>query len=428
MIRHWRLEPNRFLFVSVLCVMLICSVTGLAKEKVTVFYRQVGPADYEWFFRQAELFDQQSEQYELDIIEVIPQEYLAKLRVLLLSETPPDIVIWVGPEVAAEYVPQDLLLDLEPLMLAEPSMSRANFYSNALDTGRVLGKQFFLPWSIDPAMLAYNGRLIDEAGLASPAGLAKSKQWTWDTFLAYAKSLTRDVNGDGIPEVYGYSSRNWNWAPNWLSWIGSNGGSLIDPEKRAALISQPPAYEALQWFADLKNVHNVYGGDFLTGTAAMGAGFPSIVSRTSNNVELSVVTHPARRAGMEPAHYVVSAGAFIVKRGKNNAGAWELLKFLMANESMADFVQTTKRVPMKRSVTSLWVQDYQKTTEGAEFAVEAMSAGLPQPYQYPPISTMPMYDIVHAGMNKLLANQGSAQSIMADVGRQLEAYIASVLE
>jgi hypothetical protein len=123
---------------------------------------------------------------------------------------------------------------------------------------------------------------------------------------------------------------------------------------------------------------------------------------------------------------MVVAGAFMVKRGNNVAGAWDLLKFLMSDESMADFVQITKRVPMKRKATPLWVQDYQKTTQGAESVVQAMSSGRSFPYQYPPILTTRLFDIVHLGISRLFKNENNAQVIMADVGRQLEAYMAEV--
>jgi multiple sugar transport system substrate-binding protein len=140
--------------------------------------------------------------------------------------------LWVGPDVAAEYVPNDLLVDLEPLMKADPSMARDKFFTNVVDAGKIMGRQFFFPWSSDPGLLMYNASYLQEAGLVLPEKLAKSNQWTWDSFLNYAKRLTRDVNGDGKPEVYGYSTWNWNWPPNWLSWMASNGGELVDPVKK----------------------------------------------------------------------------------------------------------------------------------------------------------------------------------------------------
>jgi ABC-type glycerol-3-phosphate transport system substrate-binding protein len=44
----------------------------------------------------------------------------------------------------------------------------------------------------------YNREMFAEAGLSDP-----DSAWTWDTLVAYAHRLTKDENGDGVPEVYG---------------------------------------------------------------------------------------------------------------------------------------------------------------------------------------------------------------------------------
>jgi len=54
------------------------------------------------------------------------------------------------------------------------------------------------------SVIFFNKRLFKEAGLDPelPYNLQKSGKWTWDEFLKICKTLTRDVNNDGIIDTY----------------------------------------------------------------------------------------------------------------------------------------------------------------------------------------------------------------------------------
>lgn len=236
-----------------------------------------------------------------------------------------------------------------------------------------------------------------------------------------------DKNGDGTPEIYGYSPAWMYWIPNWYSWIASNGGGWVDVANRKALISQPAAYEALQWWGDLKNVHGVWGGDIYKGTAAMSTLFPSAAARMTVSARTGFAINPARRPGSEPVHYLVSAGAFLLKKG-NVQGAWEFLKFLHSDESMRDFVNTTRRVPANKKAMRFWVESFSQEADGGEQAVQAIATGRAMPYQDPPVTLTRLQQLINPAIDKLVKNNASAQAITADLGRQIEAYMSEVLK
>ena len=56
-------------------------------------------------------------------------------------------------------------------------------------------------------MLAYNKQMLDEVGLEDPNALYERGEWTWDKWREYMLALTRDTDGDGVTDVYGYGSR-----------------------------------------------------------------------------------------------------------------------------------------------------------------------------------------------------------------------------
>ncbi|MBR5985294.1 MAG: extracellular solute-binding protein [Clostridia bacterium] len=68
--------------------------------------------------------------------------------------------------------------------------------------------------------LAFNLQMIQEANLEDPRDLVERGEWTWDKFREYCQVLTRDIDGDGVIDVYGYGG----WLGDFLPyWFMSNG-------------------------------------------------------------------------------------------------------------------------------------------------------------------------------------------------------------
>ena len=62
--------------------------------------------------------------------------------------------------------------------------------------------------------------MIEDANLEDPRDLVARGEWTWDKFREYCQVLTRDIDGDGVIDVYGYGG----WLGDFLPyWFMSNG-------------------------------------------------------------------------------------------------------------------------------------------------------------------------------------------------------------
>lgn len=90
----------------------------------------------------------------------------------------------------------------------------------------------------------YNPRLFDEAGLMYPEA-----DWTWDDMVHMAQKLTKDISGDGEPDV-------WGVAPPihsaWHSFVWSAGiAEFVNPDFSSNL-DDPRAIQALQNLVDLR--------------------------------------------------------------------------------------------------------------------------------------------------------------------------------
>ncbi len=96
--------------------------------------------------------------------------------------------------------------------------------------------------------LAYNKTMIDSLGLEDPCALAERGEWTFDKFAEYAKKCTRDTNGDGINDVFGYGSVTTNTIQGFLA---ANNAQIAVDQKEG--LSSEASIQAFQFIERLYN-------------------------------------------------------------------------------------------------------------------------------------------------------------------------------
>jgi multiple sugar transport system substrate-binding protein len=95
----------------------------------------------------------------------------------------------------------------------------------------------------------YRTDMFAELGLQPPK--------TREEFLAAAKKLTRDLNGDGETDVYGFGIRGARGGHDWWgTFVLSSGARFFDAQGNSGLTT-PEAIAANQWFIDLYLKHKV---------------------------------------------------------------------------------------------------------------------------------------------------------------------------
>ena len=171
---------------------------------------------------------------------------------LLASATAPDLLVFsqvtnvgvVPTQFALYATPPAALLPLDDHIKADKALTIGDFYAPALDVCRNKGRLMGVPLMAIPLLLSYDARRFDQAGVARP-----SAGWDWRRFMEAARRLTRDTDGDGAPDEYGFWSGFSTAAAVSLIW--QNGGDVLSPDKKTALLTEPAAVEALEFYADL---------------------------------------------------------------------------------------------------------------------------------------------------------------------------------
>ena len=111
--------------------------------------------------------------------------------------------------------------------------------------------------------LAFNKQMLDDAGLEDPRDLYARGEWTWDKFREYMLTLTKDSDGDGVVDVYGFGSDYQNLFGGLLM---SNGATVASGTTQT--VTNPEVGEVLEYMYNMYNVDKSaypwYADDFDT--------------------------------------------------------------------------------------------------------------------------------------------------------------------
>ncbi len=192
-----------------------------------------------------------------------------KGKFLLAGNVPLDLLRIDVTEFSA-YLGEGALVDLEPYFAADPAWDERAFFSQVLDAIRgpqdargEPGHLFGLPSTFTPYVMYVNLDRLAEIGFAGPR-----PDWTWDEFLALARTATVDDDGDGRPERFGISLTQWLQAV--APWVWQAGGELLDDAGHRSRMAEPAFAGALQFLHDLLHTEQV---------ASFDASFPNQLSQ-----------------------------------------------------------------------------------------------------------------------------------------------------
>ncbi|MGH2830340.1 MAG: ABC transporter substrate-binding protein [Actinomycetota bacterium] len=300
-------------------------------------------------------FDRKQTGIRVQLISVPSQsDHAAKLSSGFAGGKPPDLFL-INYRRFGQYAGQGVLENMGPRLDRSASLMKADFYEQAMDAFAFGGRQACLPQNISSLVVYYNRALFKRFGVAEPkAG------WTWQDFLATAKSLTRDTNGDRKTDVFGLGVE-----PNLIRmapFVWQAGAEVVtdtlSPDKTAMLDGK--ALEALRFFIELRRVHHVVPEQdeakseddearFARGTMAMFMDSRRAVTtlRATARLDWDVAPLPRKRRAATILH---SDAYCMSKASKVKDAAFRFVEFALGPEGAPIIARTGRTVPSLRSV------------------------------------------------------------------------------
>lgn len=281
--------------------------------------------------------------------EPIGANYMDKLQLMLGTGTAPDL-FYLEAFWAPSLVSFDVLMPLDSFIARDPSFDLDDFEPALLDAFRFEGRLYGLPKDYSTLVLYYNPELFAAAGLTRPPR-------DWEEFRGYARRLTRDVDGDGRVDQYGFSHAE--TLEYLLPFVWQNGGDYFDEQGRVAF-TDSAFVEALRFVegmldegsavlpADIGAAWNMDA--FGRGRVAMafsGLWAVHFMEETFADVPYRVAELPA---GEQAAGIAFVVGFAMPKSTHHPEAAWRLLRHLTGPAGQSAWARAGIGLPPRRSV------------------------------------------------------------------------------
>ncbi len=276
-------------------------------------------------------------------------EYRQRLAAEFASGNPSNVVLLNYRRFAA-FAAEGGLEPLGPYLQSSPLIQPEDFYAITLSAFEYEGQLWCIPQNLSSLVVYYNRDLFDAAGIAYPAD-----DWTWEDFLAAARALRRDLDGNGVIDQFGVgiSPELFRLAP----FIWQNGGELVDDPRRPARLAldSDAARQAFEWFVALQTVEHVAPdalseaaepaeNRFLNGRLGMyfnsRRGVPTYRTITAFEWDVAPLPRAAQTAGI-----LHSDGYCLTAAAENKAAAWQFIEFANSSAGQTLMAQTGRTVP-----------------------------------------------------------------------------------
>ena len=283
------------------------------------------------------------------VYQPIQANYIEKIQLMLGTGTAPDVFMlesfW-----APTLIKYDTLMPLDDLIASDPTFDLADFEPSLLDAFRHEGKLYGLPKDYSTVALFYNPELLEAAGIDKPPA-------DWVELEEYAARLSRDTDGDGDTDRFGFGTVD--SVEFVLPFVWQNGGALMTPAGGID-VSNAAAIEAIEFLKQLRvSGHAAVPTDVGASWNMEAFGRKRLAMTISglwavNFMETTFPDTPYRVApipvGEEPGAIAYVVGYVMPRAVKDEEQAWQLLRDLTSKAGQREWAELGLGLPPRRSV------------------------------------------------------------------------------
>lgn len=336
-------------------------------KELTFMYRG-GTDEQKAYTEVVKKFEADHPGVKVKMVVTAADQYATKLKAAITGNKVPDVFYFESGDLKA-YVNSGILMNLTPYLNNNDDIHLDNIWKYGVDLyrydGDVAGQGdiYGMPKDVGPFALGYNKTMFEKEGIPLPDN---DVPMTWDEFIEVNKKLTKDTNGDGKIDQYG-TGFNVNWVLQSLVW--SNGADWIDETKTKVTIDDPKFAEALQFFADMQNVHKITPSAedaqtldtyqrWMKGELAFFPVGPWDMSTYEGlPFEYDLMPYPAGSTG-QSATWIGSLGIGVSEKTKYPEEAVALVNYLTASkEGMEMLVNAKVQIPNLIDMAEEWAAD-----------------------------------------------------------------------
>ncbi|MCL2079955.1 MAG: extracellular solute-binding protein [Oscillospiraceae bacterium] len=256
------MKKSRYIALILASLMLFALITACGDKAdpasdgpiQLVFSLWGDPAEQETTQAALDVYNNMQDKVYVTALQIGRDDYVERLQVMAANNEMPDCGM-VAEDTAIGWARDGLLSTYDVYAGAsEKPLDYVIFKNEGEPVAYSSANEVLAIW--------YNPDIFDAAGVAYPPAVS-ANAWTWDEFVAVAKSLTFDANGNNPDDAdfdannivqYGGSVNTYTWQLE--AFALSNGGRFFSQDGKS-IVFDDAAIEAIQMIADLHLVHKV---------------------------------------------------------------------------------------------------------------------------------------------------------------------------
>ncbi len=328
-----------------------------------------------------------------------------------------------GPEIVAMpaerlpvYADRGAFVDLTDFYAGDEATPDLN--AGALDMVTVDGAEYGVPTGFVPLTMFYNKTLLAAADVEVPT--------TWDEWVAAAKALTVDQDGDGTPEQYGVVLTDHATVGNgvWPTLFYGNGGAIVSDGR--AVVDSPENAETLEFWRDAitadrispTGVDGVTGdGLYSSGRVGMYIGGPWMASISEENgIDYGIAPVPAGPAAQAASAIGVAMALTEQADQAQQAAAQEFFSYFLAREQAVTWSLGSGWPPLRTDIAA------EEVDENPVVAALTEQAELGRPLLPGVVNSTDVLTAVDALTQKALAG-GDVDELLAEAQAAVQAAL-----
>lgn len=252
-----------------------------------------------------------------------------------------------------ELILTESIVPIEEFVRSENGLSEeslADILPVFIENNTWNGVLWSFPFNKSVRALYYNKDLFREAGLDP-----EHPPTTWEEYLEYARRITKDLDGDGVPDIWGNAGQVNVWMFGNL--LIQNGGSFLSPDGEHVAFNSPEGIEALAFMKKMlaDSVGFIasgyeYQNDFLAGKVGMIEGSTVSVAFMKGKYSFEMGIAPIPK-GKFAGCLIAGTNVVIFKKAtpEQQRAAWEFIKWFTETEQTARWAASTFYVPVRKS-------------------------------------------------------------------------------
>lgn len=171
------------------------------------------------------------------------EDYSEWLAEQFVSGNEPDIFFILSDDFNL-YASIGGLMNLENFIENDETFSADVYYPAAFNFGQYENISYALPCESNLTFMFVNKTLLAKENIPLP-----KNNWTWKEFLDICRKVTRDTDGDGIPNQFGCYDYSWQQAAI------SNGVKLFRDDGKTSYFANYHMEEALKFMMELRTLN-----------------------------------------------------------------------------------------------------------------------------------------------------------------------------